>query len=390
MNYELTNDQITLQQAYREFCNSQILPGAEKLDTGLREDAADLLKSNIKALGKFGFLGLGHNPDYGGKETDIITRTIAGEEIARACAATYISAVTSSVYFGYILNTFGTEEQKKKYLPGIISGEKIGCIALTEYESAENGFAMNTTARYKDGSWAINGVKPYVTNAPVADYYLVAAANEPESEYSGGITFFLIERGHGGCVEGEHVDTMGLHGAQASGVILHNCVVQNHSVVGVPSKGIDILSFIKNFRALFTAVCSLGIASAAMNSSNKYSKERKASGRYINRYQEISFKLADMMIETDISRLMIYKAAWELDNRSGEAASAVSCAKIFTTEAAARITGWAVQIFGGRGYLRGTDAERFYRDVKFGEIAGGTSELQRMSIAAEILDRYCN
>jgi alkylation response protein AidB-like acyl-CoA dehydrogenase len=127
-----------------------------------------------------------------------------------------------------------------------------------------------------------------------------------------------------------------------------------------------------------------------MESSNRYSKERKSFGRYINRYQEIAFRLAEMMIQTDISRLLIYKAAWELDKNSGEAESAVSCAKIFSSETAAAVSGWAVQIFGGKGYLKGTDVERLYRDAKFGEIVGGTSELHRLSIASEILDRYSN
>lgn len=390
MNYEMTDDQITLQNACREFCGKEILPGAAILDSCSREEASAIMKGNLKKLGLRGYLGMGINRDFGGKDADMLTTVIAGEEIAKACASTFITAASSAVYFGYALSRFGNDEQKKRYLPGIVSGEKIGAIAVSEYDAGSDDHAMNTTASRKGNSWILNGVKSYVTNAPVAEYFLVAARSDGGNGGSGEITFFIVERGCPGFSEGELSDTMGLHGAQAGEIIFNHCIVDSIDILGVPGQGADILGYLKNYRALFTAVCSLGISCAAMESANRYSKERKSFGRYINRYQEIAFRLAEMMIQTDISRLLIYKAAWELDNHSVEAESAVSCAKIFSTETAALVSGWAVQIYGGKGYLKGSDVERFYRDAKFGEIAGGTSELHRLSIASEILDRYCN
>jgi len=344
----------------------------------------------MRKAGELGLLGVSVPEAYGGLGMGFVTTMLVCD---------YISGATGSVATAFGAHTgigtmpitlYGTEEQKKKYLPDIISGKKIGTLAVTEYESGSDDNEMKTTAFFKGSAWVVSGMKPYVTNAPAADYFLVAAASESESEYSGGITIFIVARGTSGCIDGEPVETMGLRGSSAGEIILNKCSLRNNAVIGSPGEGVEILAYIKNFSALCTATCSLGIAAAAMDSSNTYSKERKSSGRYLNRYQEIAFKLADMMIETDISRLLLYKAAWELDNGSDDAASAVSCAKIFATEAASRITGWGVQIFGGKGYLKGTDVERFYRDAKFGEIAGGTSELQRIAIAGEILDRYCN
>ena len=287
--------------------------------------------------------------------------------------------------FGIPVRLFGTGEQKKKYLPGIIRGEIIGCFGLTEPEAGSDAASIKTTAVRKGDRWVINGTKTFITNAPIADTALVFAYNDREKGPGAGVTSFLVDKGTMGFSAGRPFDKMGLRGSPTAELVFEDCEVPESAVLGEVGKGfIQAMQTLEYGRIGMATVC-LGIAAKCLELSNRYSKERKAFGKPINRYQEVSFKLADMMIMSDVARLLIYQAAWAKDTKNPEAAVLASVAKVWSSEAATQISSLAVQVHGGYGYIREFPVERLYRDAKLGEIGEGTSEIQRVLIAKSIL-----
>jgi alkylation response protein AidB-like acyl-CoA dehydrogenase len=283
---------------------------------------------------------------------------------------------------------FGTEGQKQKYLPGIIKGDIIGCFGLTEPEAGSDAASISTTAVKKGDSWVLNGTKTFITNAPIADVALIFAYNDKSKGPGSGVTSFIVDTKTPGFSIGKPFDKMGFRGSPTSEIFLDDCEVPESAVLGEVGKGFIQAMKTLEYGRIGMALASLGIATACLEISNKYSKERKAFGKPINRYQEISFKLADMMIMSDVSRLMIYKAAWAKQVNDPEATILASCAKVFATESATQISSLAVQVHGGYGYIKEYPVERLYRDAKLGEIGEGTSEIQRVLIAQSLLTKY--
>lgn len=387
MNYELNDIQKSIKENFKKFCENEIKPNASILDAG-DEKAVELLKNNIKKLGQLGYMGMIHEEAFGGTDQDLINFAIAGEEVSKACAATFLSAGASCGLCGMPIRLFGNDKQKEKYLPGIISGDVIGSFGLTEPQAGSDATAIATTAKRKGAKWILNGTKTFITNAPIADVCLIMAYNDKEAGPGAGVTAFLVDTHTPGFSIGKPFDKLGYRGSPTSEIFLEDCEVSDDAVLGELGKGFIQAMQTLEYGRIGMATVSLGVAVACMDEAVKYASVRKAFGKPINRYQEISFKLADMMILTDLSRLLIYKAAWVKQMNDPEAAVLASCAKLFASEAATQIASWALQVHGGYGYIKEFPVERLYRDAKLGEIGEGTSEIQRILIARDILQKY--
>lgn len=388
MNYDLTEEQLSIKENFSKFSKKELEPTASVLDKASYEEVDRMIKENIKKLGGLGYLGMGHEEKYGGTDLDTISQAIAGEEVAIACASTYLSAGASCGLFGFPVRFFGTDAQKEKYLPGIIKGDIIGCFGLTEPEAGSDVAGISTKAEKKGDKWVINGTKTFITNATIADVALIFAYTDKAKGPGDGVTCFLIDRGTPGFSVGKPFDKLGHRGSPTAEIFLDNCEVPESAVLGEVGKGFIHAMKTLEYGRIGMALGALGIATACLQISNKYSKERKAFGKPINRFQEVSFKLADMMIMTDVARMMIYRAAWAKQINDPEAPILASCAKVFSTESATKIGSMAVQIHGGYGYMKEYTVERLYRDAKLGEIGEGTSEIQRILIAQDALNKY--
>lgn len=387
MDYSLNEVQNSIKNNFSTFCSKELAPRAALLDAASHEQVQAMIKENIKKLAGIGYLGMAHEEKYGGTDLDLLSQAIAGEEVARACASTFLSAGASNGLFGMPLKMFGTEEQKARYLPGIIKGEIIGSFGLTEPEAGSDAAAIKTTAVKKGNEWIINGSKTFITNAPIADVCLIMAYNDRDAGPGSGVTAFLVDKDAPGFVVGKPFDKLGFRGSPTAEIFLEDCRVPESAVLGQVGAGfIQAMQTLEYGRIGMATVC-LGIAVACMDAASAYSKERKAFGKPINRYQEISFKIADMMIMTDVSRLLIYRAALAKEAKDPEAAVLASCAKLFASESATKIASMALQVHGGYGYIKEFPVERLYRDAKLGEIGEGTSEIQRVLIAKSILSK---
>ncbi len=382
MDFELTEDQKKQKESFAELCLKEIAPKAEFTD---RE--AVFPKESIRLLGKVGFLGMGFPEEYGGSKGDPIIKSVLGEELAKACASTYLSAGASSGLFGIPLLRFGTEEQKKRYLPGVLSGEKIGAFAITEPQGGSDVLGMKTNAQKRGSTWVINGSKTLITNGPVADYYVVAAYTD-KGKKSDGISLFIVEKGTKGFSQGKSFDKLGVRGSPTSDLSFEDCEVPEKNLIGEINKGFVQLAQILSHGRIGMAVYSLGIAQACLEESISYVQERTAFGKKLAYFQDVHFKIADMKMYIDVGRELIYKAAWMLDQNDTQSILFASIAKLFMSEHATKIASDAVQIFGGYGFIKGYKVERLYRDSKLGEIGEGTSEIQRTIITKLIEDQY--
>ncbi len=390
MNYDLTPEQLSIKENFTKFCTKEIEPQAEVLDRASHADVDKLIKVNMKKLASLGYLGMGHEEEFGGTDLDLISQAIAGEEVAKACASTFLSCGASSGLFGVPLRFFGSPEQKKKYLPGIISGDIVGCFGLTEPEAGSDAAAIKTTAVKKGDKWVINGTKTFITNATIADVALVFAYTDKEKGPGAGVTCFLVDKGTKGFSVGKPFDKMGFRGSPTAELIFEDCEVPGSALLGEEGRGfIQAMQTLEYGRIGMATVC-LGIAAKCLEHANRYSKERVAFKKPINRFQGVSFKLADMMIMSDVSRLLIYQACWAKETKNPEAAVLASVAKVFASESATQISSMAVQVHGGYGYIKEFAVERLYRDAKLGEIGEGTSEIQRVLIAKDLIRKYAS
>ncbi|MGC8578634.1 MAG: acyl-CoA dehydrogenase family protein [bacterium] len=382
MDFELTEDQKKLKESFAQLCAKEIAPKADRVD---RE--AIFPKDNIELLGKSGYLGMGFPEEYGGTPGDHITKAILGEELTKACAATYLSAGASAGLFAVPVLKFGTETQKKKYLPDVLTGNKIGALAITEPHAGSDVLGIKTTAQKKNGHWILNGSKTFITNGPVADYYVVVAYTDKEKKRD-GISLFLVDNGTKGFSRGKPLDKLGVRGSPTSELFFDDCEIPEENLLGEVNNGFYQLVQTLTHGRIGMAVYSLGIAQACLEECINYSQERTAFGRKLAYFQDIHFKIADMKMYIDVARELIYKAAWMLQQDDPQAVLFASLAKLFISEHATKIASDAVQIFGGYGYIKGYRVERLYRDAKLGEIGEGTSELQRAIITRFVEEQY--
>lgn len=382
MNFELTEDQKKIKESFARICEKEIAPRAEYIDK-----EAVFPKESIELLGKSGFLGMGFPEEYGGNPGDPITKALLGEELAKACASTYLSAGASAGLFAVPVWKFGTEVQKKKYLPSVLSGNKIGALAITEPHAGSDVMGIKTSARKKDKGWIINGSKTFITNGPVADYYVVVAYTDKEKKRD-GISLFLVDNGTKGFSRGKPLEKLGVRGSPTSELFFDDCEIPEENLLGELNNGFYQLARTLTHGRIGMAVYSLGIAQACLEESMNYAQERTAFGRKLAYFQDIHFKIADMKMYIDVARELIFKAAWMLEQDDPQSILFASIAKLFTSEHATRIASDAVQIFGGYGFMKGYKVERLYRDAKLGEIGEGTSEIQRAIITKFVEDLY--
>jgi len=381
MDFTLTEEQEMIRQAVRDFAEKEIVPKAQEIDKEHR-----FPKEIIRQMGELGFLGLPIPEEYDGVGADTLSYAIAVEEVSRACGSTGITyAAHTSLACGPLLS-FGTEEQKRKYLCPMATGEWIGAFGLTEPEAGSDAGATRTRAVRDGDEWVIDGRKNFITNGSIADVIIITAVTEPGAG-TRGITNFIVEKGNPGFKPWRDEDKMGLRGSITSEIVFEDCRVPAENILGQPGDGFKQFLAVLDAGRISIGAMALGLAQAAFERATEYARTRVQFGRPIGKFQAIQWMLADMATEIDAARLLVYRAAWLKDHAQGRFTREAAMAKLYASEAAERAAFKAVQIHGGYGYSSEYDVERIYRDQRLCSIGEGTSEIQRLVIAREVLGK---
>ncbi len=378
MDFQLSEEQELIRGNVREFALKHIEPAAVEIDLNSRQPAEILEK-----LAELGMMGISYPGEYGGGGAEFVTTMIVTEELARACASTGFLHSYSYGLIGHPILTFGNDDQKKKWMPGLAAGKVTGAFSLTEPGAGTDVSAATTAAVRNGDEYILNGTKTFITNASLADVFVVFAYTDREAGVK-GMSAFLIPKGVPGLFVGEHFDKMGIRGSQTSEVVFKDCTVPSECLLGKEGDGFKIAMSALDAGRIGIAAMSTGIAQACLDESVKYSKQRIQFKKPISAQQAIQWFIADMSTEIDAARYFYMYAAW-LKDKGKSFSLAASKAKLFCSECAARHATNAVQIQGGYGYMRGAKVERLYRDAKITEIGEGTSEAQRMIIAGSAL-----
>ncbi len=378
MKFDLTEEHLMIRDAARDFAQNELLPGVIE-----RDENQTFPSDQVKKMAELGFMGMMVSPDYGGGGMDTISYVLAMEEISKvdASAAVIMSVNNSLVCWG--LETYGTKEQKDKYLRKLATGEIIGAFCLSEPEAGSDATSQQTTAIEKNDHYLLNGTKNWITNGNSASIYLVIAQTDPSLGHK-GINAFIVEKETTGVIVGKKEDKLGIRGSDTHSIMFNDVQVPKENRIGEDGFGFSFAMKTLSGGRIGIAAQALGIASGAYELALEYSKQRKAFGKEISRHQAIAFKLADMATEIDASRLLCIRAAWLKDNgmnydREG------AMAKVFASETAMKTTTEAVQVHGGYGFVKEYHVERLMRDAKITQIYEGTSEIQRIVISRSIL-----
>ncbi len=378
MDLELTEEQRMIRDAARDFAEKEVRPHAAAVDAEARYP-----KETVEKLAGLGFLGIFVPPEYGGSGLDQVSYALIIEELSRACAATgvIVSAHNSLVCFPLL--RFGTEEQKQKYLVPLAKGEKIGSFGLTEPEAGSDAANQRTFAVADGDGFLLNGSKIFITNAAVADTFLIFCLTDPPAGVR-GISAFILERGMEGFSVGRKEDTMGIRGSGACLLTFDNVRLPQANLLGEVNKGFRVAMATLDAGRIGIAAQAVGIGQACLDEAVKYSKERKQFGKPIASLQAIQWMIADIATELAAARLLTYRAASKKD-AGQEVTLEAAQAKLFASEMAARASHKAVQVHGGYGYTKEFTVERLFRDARITEIYEGTSEIQRLVIAGQVL-----
>ena len=378
MDFNLTEEQQLLKKTVRDFAETELGPHCREWD-----EKQDFPREVFTKLGELGLMGAVWPEEYGGAGMSTLDYAIAMEELSRVDAGVALSvAAHNSLCSGHIFLA-GTEEQKKKYLVPLARGEKIGCWGLTENSAGSDAGGTKTVAVKHGDWWVLNGSKTFITNGQIADTAVVMAVTD-RSQGKKGISAFVVERGTKGFRPGKKEDKLGVRSSDTSELVLEDCRVPAANLLGKEGNGfVDTLRILDRGR-IGIAAWSLGIAQASLEAAMKYAKERRQFGHAIAEFQAIQFKIADMATQVDAARLLIWRAAVMRDEGQEHTVPS-SMAKLFATEMAVQVALEAVQIHGGYGYLKDYPVERYLRDSKLGTIGEGTSEVQRLVIARELL-----
>lgn len=378
MNFELTEEQQLLKEMVRDFAQNEIAPKARELDQTGRFPT-----ETFKKMGELGLLGIPFPEAYGGSGGDTISYAIAVEEVGRACGSTglsYAAAVSlgaSPIYY------FGSEEQKQTYLVPMASGKTLGAFGLTEPHAGSDAGGTQTKAVLDGDEYVINGEKCWITNAGFAEQVIVTAVTGKDEHGKNIISALIVPTKTSGFTINSNYEKMGLRGSNTSELILEDVRVPKENLLGDPKKGFKQFLYTLDGGRISIAALSVGIAQAAFEAALQYAKERKQFGQPISKFQAIQFKLADMAMQIELARNMVYKAAWLKDqDRSFTKQSAF--AKLYASETAMQVCNQAIQIHGGYGYMQEYHVERYLRDAKLMEIGEGTSEIQRLVIARQL------
>jgi butyryl-CoA dehydrogenase len=378
MDLELNEEQRMVREMVRDLAQKEIGPRAAEVDKSEQFPA-----ENIRKLGELGLLGLPYPERYGGGGGDTVSYAIAVEEVARACGSTalifaaHVSLGCAPIYY------FGTEEQKKKWLPRLCSGQGLGAFGLTEPEAGSDAGSTRTVAVRDGDSYVLNGSKMWITSGAIADVVNCTAKTDPAAG-TRGISCFLVEKGTPGFVPGKNEPKMGLKGSVTSALTLENCRVPASNMLGKEGEGFRQMLVTLDGGRISIGAMALGLAQAALDQAIAYSKQRVQFGQSIAHFQAIQWMIADMATEIDAARLMVYRAA-AMKDAGVRFTKEAAMAKLYASEVAERAAFKAVQIHGGYGYSREYPVERIYRDQRLCTIGEGTSEIQRLVIARQVL-----
>lgn len=378
MHFDLTEEQIAVRDAAREFAQNVLKSGVIQRDIEQKFPAEE-----VKQLGELGFLGMMTSPDYGGGGMDTVSYVLAMEELSKIDASTSVVVSVCNSLVNWGLESYGTEEQKQKFLTPLASGQKIGAFCLSEPEAGSDATSQRTTAVDMGDYYLLNGTKNWITNGGSASTYLVIAQTDVDKGHH-GINCLVVERGMEGFMVGAKEDKMGIRGSDTHTLMFQDVKVPKANRIGEDGFGFKFAMKTLAGGRIGIASQALGIASGAMEFALAYSKERKAFGKEIHKHQAIAFKLADMATEIEAARQLCLKAAW-LKDQGKDYDLASSMAKLFASEVAQKATTEAVQIHGGYGYVREYHVERLMRDAKITQIYEGTSEVQRIVISRSLL-----
>jgi alkylation response protein AidB-like acyl-CoA dehydrogenase len=362
----------------REFAEKEIEPKAKKLD-----EAVQFPFDTVKQLGEMGIMGMVAPKEYGGSGYDTTSYSIAVEEVSRVCGSTGITVAAHNSLGVYPIYLFGNEDQKKKYIPDLASGKKLGSFGLTEPDAGSDAAGTKTTAVLDGDSYVINGSKCFITNASVGETFVVTAVTDKSKGYK-GISSFILERDMKGFSIGKKENKMGLRGSDTATLIFEDLRAPKENLLGKEGEGFKQFMITLDGGRISIGAMALGIAQGAYDKALAYAKEREQFGKTIGSFQAIQWKLADMATQLEAARHLIYHAS-ELKDKGERYIKESAMAKLYASEVGTFVAHQAIQIFGGYGYLSEYPVERYLRDIKLCEIGEGTSEIQRIVIARELL-----
>ncbi|MBR0597841.1 acyl-CoA dehydrogenase [Sinanaerobacter chloroacetimidivorans] len=377
MNFSPTKEQEMVRKMVKEFAVNEVEPIAERLDA-----EAEYPYETIEHLGKLGVMGMPFPQEYGGAGADYIAYIMAIEELSKVCGSHGVIVQTHNALCCWPIFTYGTEEQKRKYLPDLLSGKKLGAFGLTEPNAGTDAAGQQTKAVDKGDHWVLNGSKIFISGGGIADVYVIMAMTD-KSKGTKGISAFIVEKGMPGFSRGKKENKMGIRGSIAAELVFEDCIVPKENLLGTLGKGFKVAMTSLDVGRLGIAAQALGIAQGAFDQTVAYMKSRKQFGRSLDKFQALAFEMANMKTRIDGSRLLLYHAA---DRRQKGLPSTTEAAqaKLSCSETAMYVTTKAVQFHGGYGYIKDYPVERMMRDAKITEIYEGTSEVMKMVISGDI------
>jgi butyryl-CoA dehydrogenase len=377
MNFQLTKEQELVRQMVREFAENEVEPIAAEIDETER-----FPMETVEKMARYGMMGIPFPKKYGGAGGGTLSYILAVEELSKFCGTTGVILSAHVSLCASVIEKYGTEEQKQKYLIPLAKGELLGAFGLTEPNAGTDASGQQSIAVLQGENYILNGQKIFITNGGAADVFIVFAMTD-RSKGTRGISAFILEKGFKGFSIGKSEDKMGIRGSSTTELIFEDCVVPKENLLAKEGKGFGIAMGTLDGGRIGIAAQALGIAEGALNEAVSYMKERKQFGKSLDKFQGLSWMVADMDVKIEAARNLVYKAAWKKDNGLPYGVDAAR-AKLFASEVAMEVTTKAVQLFGGYGYTKDYPVERMMRDAKITEIYEGTSEVQRMVISANI------
>ena len=377
MDFQLDDKRLALQKAVQEFAEKELLPGVRE-----RDETSTFPVDAYKKMGEMGLIGLPYPKEYGGQGGDYLDYAIAVEEIAKVDGSVAISySVSTSLYGGSVSNA-ASEEQKREFLPPVLSGQSFGAFGLTEPNAGSDAGGCITTATREGDHYILNGAKCFNTNGPLADYFAVYALTQPEKKAK-GLSCFLVKKGTPGFSIGKIEDKMGIRAAQVSELIFDNCKIPAENLMGEEGQGFKVAMKTLDCGRIGVAAQGLGLAEGAFEIARKYLIQREQFGKPLYKNQYLAFKMVELECQIEQARLMLYKAA--LDKSEGRPYTlSAAKAKLLCTDAAMHVTTEAVQMLGGNGYMKDYHVERMMRDAKITQIYEGTNEIQKLVISGQL------
>ncbi|MBM9576415.1 acyl-CoA/acyl-ACP dehydrogenase [Leptospira sp. 201903070] len=387
MDFKLSEDEQMFINLFSDFCKKEIEPYAEEAD-----QKKEIPRSHFHKLAQIGYIGLPHKEEYGGQNAGTFRSLLSMQTLGKACGSTFFSVGASGGLFGLPIHHFGKEEQKKKYLPEINSGTKIGSLGITEPDSGSDVSAIKTVAKeISKGLYHLSGQKTYITNSPIADDCLVLSRVQDLNGKEKGLTHFFVDLNAKGVQRSKPMEKLGLKASQTGALFFEDVEVSSEDILGTLGKGFRQTMQTFNMERLSLAAWSIGLMEVCLEESKSFASTRRSFGKTISQHQSVGNLLAEIYTKLEASRWFTYNVAWEMEEaeKSGKgnmhlSGKCASC-KLFATTSAREVTNLAVQIHGGAGFMEEYKVARLYRDVRLGEIGGGTSEIQKLIIAGSIL-----